>query len=296
MTINNRFVLFFKILSSITLVIFLGLKLEIDRIQNLTFPVLILILLSCFVTLISLFVMSCRWYLLCKGIHVSPNLIALYSYYIKGSFYNIFLPGAIGGDVVRTKSLINNHDINLKQATSITIAERVSGLYMLFFMGVLGLLLFEKPKSLNLYVEKTELSIIFSVIILFVPIIKWIISRKVKTNYSTILPVLVLSFIGQLGDVFIAWMFCQHFELSIHFHQLLIIMPIVYFATVLPISLGGLGVREGVFVAVLALYSIESSTAVLISFLMYFVKLLIGVIGWLTVISSKSSPRKTEEI
>jgi len=57
-------------------------------------------------------------------------------------------------------------------------------------------------------------------------------------------------------------------------------MP-VYFAVVLPISLGGLWVREGTFLGLLNLYGIDTSTAIIISLLMHLIKVATGIIGYI---------------
>ena len=40
---------------------------------------------------------------------------------------------------------------------------------------------------------------------------------KVKVTYGIIFQVLLLSLLGQFGDILIAWFFCNHFEQKIEF-------------------------------------------------------------------------------
>jgi uncharacterized membrane protein YbhN (UPF0104 family) len=59
----------------------------------------------------------------------------------------------------------------------------------------------------------------------------------------------------------------------------LAVFPIVYILTVLPISLGGLGVREGVFVYLLTRAGIQASDAVMVSLLIYLNRVLVNSSG-----------------
>lgn len=276
---------YIKAAISIGLLYFLFIKIDFSIIKkfdaNIAFP----FLLSLIITLGALFVMSFRWKLLSFIIKKRPKITKLYSYYLKGMFYNIFLPGAIGGDIVRTKDFMKEYDVKLKQAAALTAVERITGLYVLFVLCFTGLIFGSVPFQIG--VPHSVLFLILLAIIFAIPFVKWVINKKINISYRLILVVLLFSFFGQLGDVLIAYVFSSFLGVELLFSQFLIIMPIVYFVTVLPISLGGLGVREGTFVGILSLYSIESSVAIVISFLMYLVKISVGLVGWVIFLKTK---------
>lgn len=282
-----KFKNYFKAGVSVFLFFFLVNKIDFSKLSILKWDILWVLVLTVSITLLTLFVMTVRWSILCTSLGVKSELLSLYKYYLKGMFYNIFLPGAIGGDMSRTKSLIDSSKLSVKKASSITIVERVSGLYMLLLMFAFGLSVLGVPKGLKLPFNSEYLPFILVVALLFVPLVKWFVNKKVHIGYRVVFPVLITSFIGQLGDVLIAWLFCHYFELAIGIEELIIVMPLVFFATVLPISLGGLGVREGVFVGVLSLYAIDTQMAIVVSFLMYFTKVFVGIIGWGVYLSQK---------
>lgn len=282
---NMPLSLMLKIILSITLIVFLITKIKFNSFEKLSANISLYIILNFSITLLSVMFMSIRWKVLCKSIDISPRLNKLYKFYIKGMFYNIFLPGAIGGDIMRTRDLIVTYNVVKRKAIILTLVERIGGLYVLLLVGAIGILFINIPKGLIMIpIEIFYLFLLF--IIVSFPVVKWIVNKRIDLAYDTIIQVLLLSFIAQFGDIIIAWNFSQYFDLQIPFSQFLVIMPIVYMATILPISLGGLGVREVTFVAILSLYSVETSIAVLISFLMYFVKVLVGVSGWLVFLKS----------
>ncbi|OHX64946.1 lysylphosphatidylglycerol synthase transmembrane domain-containing protein [Flammeovirga pacifica] len=279
----------FKTLMSVGMLLFLFFKVDFSVFKNLNWSIIPMLLLGLIITLSALALMTCRWKVLTNTLNIKADFKNLYVYYLKGSFFNIFLPGAIGGDIIRTRELITKYQANTKTATIITVVERVAGLYTLGILGSLGIIFIELPTGLNFktvlpaYVWYTLPTLAFACI----PVVKWIINKKVNIGYKTILPTLILSLLGQMGDILIAFSFVLFFDLPIGFEQFLVIMPVVYIATVLPISLGGLGVREGTVVGILAFYGVDTSLAIMISFLMYFVKVLLAFVGWLFYISTK---------
>jgi glycosyltransferase 2 family protein len=63
--------------------------------------------------------------------------------------------------------------------------------------------------------------------------------------------------------------------------MLLITMPIVYLATVLPIAPGGLGIRESVLVMTLGTFSIVHADAALLAIAVFLNRVLVGLVGGL---------------
>src|SRR5690606_18716449 len=66
-------------------------------------------------------------------ISVKHNIIL----YVQGMFYNIFLPGGIGGDGYKILTLRNQYNTASKQIFSAVFFDRLSGLWALGFLIVL---------------------------------------------------------------------------------------------------------------------------------------------------------------
>ena len=84
---------------------------------------------------------------------------------------------------------------------------------------------------------------------------------------------------NSLSDAIILHICCIYFDVNVVFENLLIIMPLVFIATVIPISFGGLGVREASLIGLLSLFTPFSSKLIIISFILTSIKLCVGVIG-----------------
>jgi len=270
----------FKLIISFSLLYYLISIFNFALLSTISLDIIPLFLLGVLFLSIALFMMSIRWRILSgyKDISNKIKLIEYYKLYFIGSFFNIFFPGGIGGDLVRIKYFTNLKNIKIKESTAIVIKERVFGVVALFLLLLIGTVY-----SINEIVQ-SDLNIISLEMAL--PIGLFLIlgyffylrqSSSITIGYFVLL--VTLSAIGQFADILIVYMFILYFDISIEFINLLFIMPLIYFVTVLPISLGGIGVREGAFVFLMTIFGVDSSIAILISFLLYFVKVLIGLIG-----------------
>ncbi len=277
--------LFVKIFFSAVLIFFLIFNLDLSKISLLRIDVLLPLLVSVILVTIAIAVMSLRWRLLIFQFFAKNiSFYKLFKLYLIASFFNIFLPGAIGGDVVRIRKISKQANLKIKFATLTTLSERLSGIYGLLVLLSFSLLFMNFPAKMELdeYFSIWILRITPVIVLICLPIFKWILEKSTySTSYLFLWKIIGLSLIAQMGDIIIAFLFSQYFGLDVSFLAFLFIMPLVYIATVLPISLGGLGVREGVFSGLLVLYGVDISIAIIISLLIYLAKLCVGIIGYI---------------
>jgi len=121
---------------------------------------------------------------------------------------------------------------------------------------------------------------------------KHLAAKKIKVDFRQALFWLLLSGLGQIGDVIITYLLAGYFLQDVSFLNLLVVMPLVYVATILPISLGGIGVREGVMAGLLAFLGVNISIAILIALTLFLSKVFVGFIGALLYYRSDKSPLK----
>ena len=280
-----------KFVVSISLIVFLSTKIDFSTFRVLGWKYLIPIAISVCIGLTAIFLMSVRWLGFCTTfLDIKPKIITLYTFYLIGSFFNIFLPGAIGGDIVRTQKLVSRFKVKIKSATFITIAERILGLYGLCVLLLISLILKTYPPKLKIIPELPTFWFYVGILVLFLllPLTRFLLKkRQLEVSYTFIFETILILLMAQFGDIIIAYLLSHYMGVSISFFAIMFIMPIVYFATVIPVSLGGLGVREGTFAGLMLLYGVSTSTSVIISFSMYFVKILIGIIGGIIYIKEK---------
>ncbi len=79
----------------------------------------------------------------------------------------------------------------------------------------------------------------------------------------------------------VVFLLSQAIGLAVSLTEFFAIIPLVYLVTILPISLGGLGVREGMLVFLLAQFNVAITDAVTLSFLIYLNRVVVGSLGGL---------------
>ncbi|MBL3526119.1 MAG: flippase-like domain-containing protein [gamma proteobacterium endosymbiont of Lamellibrachia anaximandri] len=273
---------------SITLLAGLFYLLDWQRLASLDAYALLYIAIGTTGTLgLNLF-MATRWRLLI-GQKNPRNLSFAKAYqgYLFGAFFNIFMPGAIGGDLMRINYAMSHTGINLKTSGLIIFMERLFGVGALLSLFLIGLLL-GGANLPHIDFGQYQIHLLIAAVVLLSLIIIFA-SRRFRLPLHTAITAFLLSLLAQGSDALLSWLILSYVFPETPLFWLLIAMPVAIIATLLPISLGGLGVREGTLVGVLALFGVDPSSAILFSFMVYLSKVLVGLIGGIMLNLSRSS-------
>lgn len=95
------------------------------------------LLLAFLLFVISLFIRAYRWLVLVRSLNTTVPFLRLARLYFVGQFFSTFLPTAFGGDVVRALEL--TQDTDASAAIGTVLLDRLSGLLVLFVMGLAAL-------------------------------------------------------------------------------------------------------------------------------------------------------------
>ncbi len=80
-----------------------------------------------------------RWYLLVRALGLPFELRNAVRLGLVGTFYNTFLPGSIGGDIVKAFFIAKGHPERKAAAVATVVADRLVGLFgLLLFAAVVG--------------------------------------------------------------------------------------------------------------------------------------------------------------
>jgi glycosyltransferase 2 family protein len=206
-----------------------------------------------------------------------PYTFLLRSYLI-GNFLSLFLPSSFGGDVYRIYAL-RTYNKNDFQNTSSVLFDRISGLFALLTLSLLSFTLF--------YRNALDGRIFFAyagvVIVFLLMTSQWFLKltekvqsrivsfpRKIlvsfnqyKKNIFILTAVLFISIAFQSNIVIINKVFASALRIDIDIFYLFMVIPLVLLTEALPISINGLGVREGalVFFMQQAGFSVEQGLA-----------------------------------
>lgn len=184
-------------------------------------------------------------------------------YYI-GMFYNLFLPGSVGGDAYKV-ILLRQHRMGSTRALFMaTLLDRINGLALLALLTCCLMLLREGVSGLP-YFHLLAWAGLF----LTVPVY-WLMKRMVFTEFMCVLwPTLHLSFWVQLGQLGCAYLILLALGISGGYLDYLILFMASSVVAVLPFTIGGVGARELVFLYGYRFLQIEESLAVAFTFLFF---------------------------
>lgn len=193
--------------------------------------------------------------------------------YALGMFYNLFLPGGIGGDAYKGYVIKQKYDVKTKRIVGVLLLDRLSGmLLILVYSCILGALI--KFPIFN------GLNWLFWVAIPVGVFVFWLINKHL---FSYALPVFWGSFgySALLQAIQLGATFCIINALGISENLLayLFIFMISSVVSVIPLTIGGIGSREVTFLYGAKWLGLDSNTAIGISFVFFLITAFVSFFG-----------------
>lgn len=256
-------------------------------------------------------VLSClRWWILLRHVSGPISLAkAIPSFYL-GVFFNHVMPTTVGGDAVRVLHM-RRHVANTKALVGSTIMDRITGVMGVLVMGTAAVMAFpavsERPGL------KTALLASLIILLGVLPLLASapftrLVNRLTlrfqhakKRRWLLELAGLCQSYAGAKRQLAAAFLFTLSLQtLTVLVYSTLgnaigiplslpgyfVSISLVFLAGALPISLGGLGIREGVLVGLLVALGVDPQLAISLSLLYLFVYLSASLPGGLVILFS----------
>jgi uncharacterized membrane protein YbhN (UPF0104 family) len=237
-----------------------------------------------YVTLLtfSIILVSYRYYIILKQSFKTLKLWEVVKPVFSSQLYNLIMPANIGTDLYKINSL--KKYIPIKKLTFLTVIDKVYGLIGLIFIFILSIIINpEYYYNIDFRINKIyEIIILISSLILILSTI--FISIKYKIKYHLIyIYISIKSIILAATSHFLIILGCSLLiytstNMAI-FHPVILAYCMSGIINILPITIGGIGVREGVFIYVLGQYSIPNETSFMVSLCITLVPTLIGFIS-----------------
>lgn len=242
-----------------------------------------------------------RWHTMLKavGAHVSFKR-TLYLCYV-GAFFNTFLPSGLGGDVVRVLEI--GPGASKQQATGTILVERLAGFAVLF-----GLALIALPYAAQFlpgWVTAFIALLTFSVLGVAALLLEGKLLRRIMAHFPKAISLAGDTWLGQTYDVITAcgwralgkaalislifnlsivwsnWLVVQALGLSVPLWAVALFLPVIAASLLIPLSISGFGVRDGVVVLLLAQVGLSTEQGLLLSLAWYGLDILDGLYGGL---------------
>lgn len=185
--------------------------------------------------------------------------------YAIGMFYNLFLPGGIGGDGYKVYLLRKTHQIPAKKLIQAVVLDRGNGLAVLLFL-MFALAIFMHV-DWPLPIEIKWFGIIGLILIL--PGFYLVMILFFKDFIESLLPTTGFSFLNQVLQVIGAYFILLALGVTDQFIAYLFVFLVSSVVSVLPLTIGGVGARELVFVYAYEYVAIDKNIAVAFSLLFF---------------------------
>lgn len=192
---------------------------------------------------------------------------------LLGMFYNLFLPGGIGGDAYKGYLLNKEFDIRTKRIVSVLILDRLSGLLLLFIYAcILAILLTDEILAPYRWLFASG---IFASVLTF-----WLLNKR---YFAYVLPVfwksIWISALVQLFQLISVLLILKALGVTTDHITYLFIFLISSIVAVLPLTIGGIGSREVTFYYGAALFNLNENTSVSISMVFFLISALVAFFG-----------------
>jgi len=220
------------------------------------------------------------------GIHLSAGQNN--KLYWLGMLYNLFLPGSISGDAYKVILLTKKYNVAYKKTTAAVLLDRFSGLLGLgLILAVYGSIVLDK----TLYIVTIVAGSLTAVLVLWIVIKKWF-----SDFTGSFLPTLLLGILVQGCQVICAYLIMAALGIPAHITQYIFIFLVSSVVAVLPLTVGGLGIREVVFLEGSKYFGLLQEMSVVISLLFYLITLVTSVFGLIYVFNNPLKEKNKDSV
>jgi uncharacterized membrane protein YbhN (UPF0104 family) len=260
------------------------------------------LLLAALFTLSGIILSAVRWQKVLEALEIQARLPRLVSHNLAGQFVSNVLPTTIGGDVLRVTRLARDTGESPATFASVVL-ERLTGWLVLPVITIAGFVVNPGLRHLGTATRVALALAAFTLVLLVAVLAAAASSRlggrfaaqadwrrfagavhlginRLRRHPGAAANVLAAGFAYQLTLVLAAVAAAQALGLrAAGLTALLAFFPAVLIAQVLPISMAGLGVREGAFVLFLGPLGVAKEEAIALGLLLYLLNVAVGLLG-----------------
>jgi len=255
-----------------------------------------------------------RWTILIKALDLSASLMSVVKHFFYGLFGNLFLPTAIGGDILKAVGLCKKSTQKPRVIASILL-DRLSGFASIVIIAVTAFVLGYASiddKSLVIPIVVMGAGALSVAAILFneqiysffckifnrLPRFKQSLMNmhydiallKEGHKYKAGIKVVILSCCSQIIFCYSYYLTAKALHQDVSFVYFLIFIPIICVISAFP-SIGGLGVREVGAAYLFTKVGVDSGIAVSMTLINFLFMVVIGLVGGVIYVYSLSAGR-----
>lgn len=222
---------------------------------------------------ISKFIASIRLNKFFNKIEVYLSELQNLKLYLLGMFYNLFLPGGIGGDGYKIFILNKKFEVGTKKIFWSVLVDRLSGVFALFSLSVVLFYFIKIEMAFNL----------LPIVWLLIPLgfaFFYIVLRKITPYFKDlIVKTSLMSLLVQVSQLLTAFFILKSLGVDEFQFRYLFVFLISSIVAMLPISIGGMGLRELTFLYGSQFLFLDEGSSVAISLLFYLITAFVSLTG-----------------
>jgi len=244
------------------------------------------------------FVMAWKWIILLRTQGSIVSFRAITELTFISTFFGLFLPSILGGDLVRAYGLAKNIS-NANLSISSVLIDRTIGVSSMMAISLVSAFgSYSYIANSRILMVVFIFAGIFGVLVLLVfsssgpklldkllPFKGWdALRKKLKSIYDSFLQfkayktvllyAIALSFASQIMRIAVVYFSSLSLNLSTDFIYFLIFVPLTIILSILPVSIAGIGIREGAFIYFFTQVGMTSSSAFTLALLVYFLPII----------------------
>lgn len=213
-----------------------------------------------------------KWQLILRTQGINASFPYLFSLFYIGFFFSNFLPTNFGGDVIKIMRLAKTSGRPADAAGSVVLDRASSTLALLLIAVVPALVRISHlgTATVALIIGMLVTALLTVFLMLHTPTARWLSSlpglrmdplglrRHLRDFYfslnrfgnhkGTLALILAISLFYQALQIIAIWLIARSLAIDLPFIYYFILIPILYAIIMVPVSLNGLGVREGAWV------------------------------------------------
>ena len=265
-----------------------------------------------------------QWSILLRSQNVMLSFKHVVSFYHVGLFFNNFLIGYVGGDAFRIYD-VAKHSGDSTTAVSSVVFDRLAGFFVLTLIAMItSLFWLKKLTSVNTVFFIAIILLCWLLVLfflfheksgkavgrLFKPMLPGFVTNKIHDVYMAVnqyqhkrealSKVFVVSFFVQTLRILTHYWAAKAVGANIHPVYFGIFIPIIALLASLPISFGGIGVREQSGVALFTTVGVHASKIATFEFLAYLIGIIAAIPGGILFVfrkeASLSDIRKSQDV
>jgi uncharacterized membrane protein YbhN (UPF0104 family) len=216
------------------------------------------------------------------GITLPPT--TNYRLYWLGMFYNLFLPGSIGGDAYKVVLLTKTYGVPYKKTSAAVLLDRFSGLLGLgILLAIYSFFVLDTPWQLILISAGACIAILTLYLV---------IRNYLRDFQPSFFRALILGIIVQCCQVICAYLIMAALHIPAHVTEYIFVFLVSSVVSVLPLTVGGFGIRELVFFEGAAYFGLVKEVSVVIGVLFYLITLVTSAWGLIYVFNDPLKKKK----